>query len=371
MPNFERAATPLASHLAVMRPTRYDFPMLRIEPLCHTAGCGMMGLWVGSYAAEGGEGLYPLSLHDGRYVAGQPEICIPNASFAVWSERHRVTYFVNEQEQGRVTAWHYDTAWHPLEEVPSGGELPCYLALSADERWLACANYGDGSITVLRLDEETGAPAEQVASFRPSGRGCDPERQEGPHAHCVLFADNDQALYHVDLGLDCVFRHALQDGRIVSSDVAFSTPPGSGPRHLAFHPSGHALLICELSATLLLLRREGHRFKLLQSIPTAPEPCEKNLGGHLAVDNNASVLVTNRGHNSLVRFELRSQALERSGWQYTGGSSPRHLHVRDGLAIVAHEEGGGVTQVPVSPQAEPTQHLASIPGAAFILRIPD
>ncbi len=328
-----------------------------------------MGLWVGSYAGQGGKGLYPLERDGDHTLAGAPEPGIANASFAVWSQRHRLAYFVDEMA-GRISAWRYDAGWQSLGSVESGGELPCYLALSDDERWLACANYGDGCVTVLSINPDTGALAGQVASFRAEGHGVDPERQEGPHAHCVVFAQKDRALYHVDLGLDRIYRHDVSDGRIVASEVAFAAPAGSGPRHLAFHPSGHALLICELSATLMLLGHDGARFRLLQSLLTAPEPCPDNLGGHLAVHADGSVWVTNRGHDSVARFEVHGDRLCASGWQFTQGQSPRHVHAVDGAVLVAHEESGGVTQVPLPLGAGTAKAIAAIPGAAFILSIP-
>jgi 6-phosphogluconolactonase len=328
-----------------------------------------MGLWVGSYQAKGGEGLYPLRREEGRLVAGAAEPRIENGSFAVWSDRHRLAYIVDEQEDGRIGAWRHDGAWHRVAEVPSGGAMPCYLALSADHRWLACANYGDGTVTVFRLDPQSGGPVEIAGRHQPTGHGPDPERQDGPHAHCVLFGADDGELFHVDLGLDRVFRHRLEEGRIVGTDIAFAAPPGSGPRHLLFHPDGYALLICELVARLLLLRREGDGFTCLHAVPTAPEEASKdNLGGHLAIDADGIILVTNRGHDSLARFGLRDDRLEMLSWQPTGGASPRHLLPGDEI-LVAHEEGGGVTSL--TRGAGHARPVSDIPSAPFILEIPD
>lgn len=331
-----------------------------------------MRLWVGSYRKKGGAGLYPLQRNATDINVGSAEPRIANASFAVWSRRHRLAYFVDEQQQGRISIWRHDRGWRQLHDMPSGGSLPCYLALSPDNRWLACANYGDGAIAIFRLDKKTGVPIEQTASFKPQGRGLDPERQDGPHAHCVIFHEQGDGLYHVDLGLDRVFRHTLRDGAIVRSDVALATPPGSGPRHLLLHPQGLALLVCELSAQLMLLRLEESSFDCLHSVPTVPEATSKdNLGGHLAVGPQGEVFVTNRGHDSLVQFAVRGDSLERLGWQHTGGKSPRHLQLTSGFALVAHEEGGGLTRVPLPGSDGQAEPLAPIPGAVFILAIPD
>lgn len=332
-----------------------------------------MSLWAGTYSAKGGAGLYPLERRDGAFVVGVPEPRIANASFGVWSDHHQLAYFVDEQEEGRIGTWQrQETAWQQVGSLASGGALPCYLALSSDGQWLACANYGDGTVAIFGIDPQTGVPVKKAAAFQPSGQGINPERQDGPHAHCVVFSKDDQSLYHVDLGLDCVFRHELREGGIASSHVALAAPPGAGPRHLLLAPDEvHALLICELSAQVLLLRREGTRLICIQTVPTAPEAFDgDNLGGHLAFDANGDVLVTNRGHDSLVRFGLSGAKLTMLGWSRTGGSSPRHIALDGPGAIVAHEESGGITEVPRIGGNGAVKMIADIPGAAFLLDIP-
>jgi 6-phosphogluconolactonase len=331
-----------------------------------------MGLWVGSYTAKGGKGLYPLHWDNTRFIAGDPEPGIANASFAVWSARHRLMYVVTEQEDGWIAAWRPGDTWECIGNVRSGGALPCYLALSHDGRWLACANYGDGSIAIFSIDPGTGAPEQLVSSYRPTGRGPNAERQDGPHAHCVVFARDDRALYHVDLGLDRVFHHELDEGRIVRTDVAFAAPAGSGPRHLLFHPAGVALLVCELSAQLMLLRHAGGQLTCLDALLTAPELTgDDNLGGHLAIEANGDILVTNRGHDSLVRFGLRGARLELLAWRHSGGRSPRHLIALGNRAIVAHEEGGGLVSVPLPGHGGESELIAPISGAAFVMDLPE
>lgn len=254
--------------------------------------------------------------------------------------------------------------------LPSDGATPCYLALSPDGKWLAVANYGDGTLAILRVDPDTGALREVVDRFRPGGDpGPNPHRQDGPHAHCAIFGrDVSDVLYHVDLGLDCVFRHDLQDSGISQTRIAYRAPPGSGPRHLAWYPDKvHAVLICELAASLLLLRHDGPNLVCIDSIATAPmaEPAD-NLGGHLAIDADGTIRVTNRGHDSLADFVVADGRLQRRGWRRTGGSSPRHFQIIGDRAIVGHEEGGGLTCVVLGQEGGDPAHLA-LPAPVFIL----
>jgi 6-phosphogluconolactonase len=136
----------------------------------------------------------------------------------------------------------------------------------------------------------------------------------------------------------------------------------------------HALLLTELSAELLLLRRDGAAFKLLDSVKTLPEPHDDNLGGHLAVEADGRIFVTNRGHDSLVVFTIADGRLDRRGWVYTGEASPRHFQLGADDVLVAHEEGGALSLVPqpgTIVDGAGARQIVPLPGAVFIIEIPD
>jgi 6-phosphogluconolactonase len=332
-------------------------------------------LWVGTYAPKGEGGLYPLTWSQEVFTVGEADARITNASWAVWSGRTQTAYFVEEQDSGCVTAWSWKAgSWQACSSHGTGGALPCYLALHPTGELLAVANYGDGSIALICRDAETGDMRETTAFQRSSGRGSNPKRQAGPHAHCALFDEMGDWLFHVDLGLDRVFRYRVHGHEIGEADVAFAAPPGCGPRHLALHPDGqHALLLCELSANLLLLERTGKGFTCRQSVATAPEPVPENLGGHLAIAPDGRVLVTNRGHDSLVVFALEAGGLRRMGWAKTGGASPRHFHVIGDQALMAHEESGTLSLLSLPLDDNDSRGAAAIvplPGAAFVFEVP-
>lgn len=328
-----------------------------------------MTLWVGTYREQGGLGLYPLVALD-PLTAGEPTPAIGNASFGVWSARHRLAYFVDERDDGRVGAWRRDAeGWVPAGACSTGGAAPCFLSVSNDGSLLAVANYVDGTVGLIGLNPDDGCPEKLIHIYRGDGHGPYPERQEGPHAHCVLFAEDDAALYHVDLGTDRVYRHEVRPAGLANTSVAFQAPPGTGPRHLALLPGGSlALLVCELGARLLLLRRENGCFICLDDAATAPQQSAGNLGGHLGLMQDGAIYVTNRGHDSLVRFVIEDERLVRQGWWRTGGSSPRHFVIDGTTALVAHEESGGVTRLDL--EGDLTSSF-DIPAAAFLIDIPD
>ena len=57
-----------------------------------------------------------------------------------------------------------------------------------------------------------------------------------------------------DLGADKVFLYTLsKDGELEHHlELAINFPPGSGPRHIDFHPNEHFFfVVCELNATIM------------------------------------------------------------------------------------------------------------------------
>jgi len=335
-----------------------------------------MSLWVGTYSARGGRGLYPLDVCGMGLRVGEPEPSIANASFGIWRERQRIAYFVDEQEAGRVAAWKRTTdGWEEVAASGSGGSLPCFLALHPRGTHLAVANYADGSVALLRLDEKTGLIGDLVDIAHLSGRGPHPDRQSGPHAHCVQFSAEGSWLYAVDLGLDLVVRYRVVGDKLGAPATAFAAPRGSGPRHFLIAPGGRqAFLLTELSAELLLLAPEAGGFSCIDRVSLLPEHfAGDNLGGHLALHpDTGGVLVTNRGHDSLVAFEVCAGALRQKNWAFTGGVSPRHFWSDGKVAVVAHEESGTISLVLLSRAGEAEKIIATaeVPGAAFILEIP-
>ena len=333
-----------------------------------------MKLWVGSYSASGGRGLYPVTRSPaGDWSVGEPFEGAANASFGTWSARHRLHYLVDE-EAGLLVVYRHADDWRRLAVVPTGGSEPCHVSLSPDEAQLAVANYGDGSIALFSLDANTGLPSRPPDVHRNSGNGPHPDRQTGPHAHCVTFDPAGRWLYAADLGTDEILALPVESG-LGEPRVAFRAPPSSGPRHLMVHPSGDCcFLVSELASTLQLLRRDGAGLTALQSLSTLPDGAkEESLGGHLGINAGGNrVYVTNRGHDSIATFAFEDGKLSPLQHQGSGGAAPRHflLLEEQRMMVVAHEEGGNVTGFALQGNGTLGRQIfdLAVPGAAFLFR---
>lgn len=333
-----------------------------------------MQLHIGTYEKSGGRGLVPLTIAaDGTMSAGEPFASAANASFGV--RGNGLVFLVDEQDEGAVNVLRpISGGWERVARVASGGKAPCYVALDRDARRLAVANYESGTAALYKLDA-SGLPRGEPAIFQSHGTGPNPERQEGPHAHCVRFSFGDEALYLVDLGADEVMCLKLAgEGRFADARQAWRAPPGTGPRHLLFHPRKTlAVVLSELAATLTLLDTGDCKLRPRQIISTTPgESKADNLGGHLVLDREgARVYASNRGDNSIVLFALEDQQLKLVQRVESGGNHPRHfvLLERERLLVVAHEKDSRVTAFDVGDDGTLSSKGEAIvvPGACFIL----
>ncbi|HEX8446128.1 MAG TPA: lactonase family protein [Sphingomonas sp.] len=341
---------------------------------------GPLRLVAGTYDAEGGGGLYPVTLGPAdRWSVGTPDPAVRNASFGVRSARFGTRYFLNEGPNGQLGAWRTGSGRMPIGSVTTGGADPCHAALDPAQTCLAVANYSSGSVAFYRLDPRTGAPIAPPLIRANRGHGPNPARQQGPHAHWVGFSPDRRWLHSVDLGTDAVLSYPFDSrGRTIGPpDVAYQAPAGSGPRHLAFHPHRpRAYLVSELGNSLTVLEPAGAgRFRAVQTLSTLPPGFHgDSSAAHLALNRAGTRLyVSNRGHDSVGVFAIDAAGgLARIQHVATGGSWPRFFLLCEAEArlVVANERAG--TLVPFALAADGrltrTGAFASVPGVVFLDR---
>src|SRR5262249_45605029 len=115
------------------------------------------------------------------------------------------------------------------------------------------ANYDGGSVAVFPVGPD-GALGAASAFVQHHGSSVNRERQEGPHAHWIGTSPDNRFAIVADLGLDqlLVYRFDARQGTITPNDFPFAkVNPGSGPRHVAFHPNGKFVyVISEMGSTV-------------------------------------------------------------------------------------------------------------------------
>ena len=139
---------------------------------------------------------------------------------------------------------------------------------------LLVANYSGGSVASLPVKDD-GSLEPAVSSIDHVGKGPNQSRQEKAHAHSINVCPDGHHAVAADLGTDGVTVYDLEkDHRLaVRCRPGSARPPGSGPRHFAFHPSGKFGYVCnELLSTVTAFQYDGRHGILttLETVSTLP-----------------------------------------------------------------------------------------------------
>jgi 6-phosphogluconolactonase len=151
-----------------------------------------------------------------------------------------------------------------------------------------------------------------------------------------------------DLGADRVFHYRFDpaEGALVAgSPPAAVSVPGSGPRQVAFSPSGaHVYAIDELSSAVSVFPWPGTEpWKPTQLVTTLPDGFhEDNSTAELALSPDGRFLYgSNRGHDSLAVYAVEEGGarLVPAGHIPAGGRTPRHFTLDSSgvWLLVAHQ----------------------------------
>lgn len=334
----------------------------------------------------GGPGLVTASIDpdDGtpRVVATTAALADP--SYLAWSVDGGVLYACGETEpEGYAAAFRLDASGMPtlFSRQAVGAAAPTHLSVHPAGRHVFTANYGSGSVTVLPLrdDGSLGEPADVV---QHEGKGPHPDRQEGPHAHQVVPVASGRFVIAVDLGADALFvyRFDAASGRLRPHQRVMLTP-GSGPRHLAFHPGGrYAYLADELASTVTVLDWDAELGLLnpRQVLPTLPYPSDKdNFPGEIVVGRDGRfVYVSNRGDDTIATFAVSDDGatLMPAGTTPVGGSWPRDLRLNPTGArlYAANQFSNAVSWLDLDPVSGLPRLVGtiSVPAVASVLFAP-
>lgn len=294
-----------------------------------------------SEASHRREGIYIFRMDTSRGTLNPASVAIDvyNPSFLDLHPSHLFLYSVNELEKGGASAFAVNQrtgALTFLNRQPTYGTAPCYLTLDPTGKWLLIANYGDGKLTVLPIlkDGGLGPPTDLVQHY---GKGVNKSRQETAHAHSVLFDPSGSFVLAADLGIDriMVYRLDTQRGRLIPHDPpGASAKPGSGPRHMVFHPKGSFLYVAnELDSTVSVYAWNSDKGVLypIQILTTLPEyTSQSNFVADIHLTSSGKYLyVSNRGHDSLAGFFVNEKRgyLTPFGHYSTQGKWPRNFAI--------------------------------------------
>lgn len=274
----------------------------------------------------------------------------PNPSYFWKHPLLPVLVAVNELEEGSVAFFSVgqDGSLEDCGRYSTLGSVPCHLDGNAE--FLAVANYRGPGLTVFSLGPD-GLPSGQPQTVPHTGSGPHPIRQTTPHPHGAHFDQKRNRIFVPDLGTDEVLGYMLEPKTgepVVAARIP--CPPGSGPRHAAFHPH-HPILyvLTELSNELLALESsESGAMRMLSASSSLPSDFQgTSHGAEIAVHPSGKLLfVSNRGSDTLGIFELSEDGLPGNpSFVPSGGGSPRHFSIcPDGNWLLSCNQSPGNIQ---------------------------
>lgn len=199
-----------------------------------------------------------------------------------------------------------------LNQQSARGTASCYLDVDATGRTVVVANYASGSVASLPVRKD-GSLGEAVSFIQHSGSSADPQRQKGPNAHCIVVSPDNRFALSADLGIDKILVYQLDaaTAKLTPNEARpfAKMQPGSGPRHLTFHPNGrHVYVINELANTVTFFdyTPDSGTLSERQTISTLPTGFTgKSYTADLKITPDGKFLYgTNRGHDSIASYRI-------------------------------------------------------------------
>jgi 6-phosphogluconolactonase len=322
------------------------FRNLRIRELPAVASCESR-VYFGTGTGGKSQGIYVARFDPATGRLTEPELAVETrgptflALHPVWPLLYAVGEYpaAEGRRGGGVSAFAISPTNRQLtllNQQSSGGSGPCHLAVEGQGKYVLVANYAGGSLASLPIQTD-GSLGEAASTIQLTGSSVHPQRQTKPYGHFITMDPANRFALACDLGTDKVLVYRLDEktGALTPNATAFATvPPGAGPRHLAFSPSGKFIYVVnEMGSTITAFAYDPLRGALseLQTISTLPEDFAGRASNTCAeVEVHPSgkfVYASNRGHDSIAVFAVDAATgkLTAVEQQSTQGRVPRHF----------------------------------------------
>ncbi len=277
-----------------------------------------------------------------------------------------LTAFSIDPTSGRLTT---------INDQPTQGAIPAHVIVDPSGRFALVANYVGANFSVFPILANGGVGTFSDV-FGVTGKGPNTARQEAPHPHQTLFDPAGAFAFGPDLGTDKVWSWTLSAaGKLTAnSNLPYDqVASGSGPRHMAFHPSGKFVYVIDemvSSITAFSYNAVAGTFIWLQTVSTLPPDFAGSSSTAEIIVHQSGKFVygSNRGHNSIVGFRIDQTTgkLAVIGWTSTRGSIPRGFNIDPSgrLMLVGNQNSDNVVPFRInqsSGRLQPTGAVTSTP----------
>lgn len=309
-------------------------------------------LLIGTYTKNGkSEGIYVYEFDSqtGKATYKNKASGVSNPSYLDISKDGKFVYAANENKKGGVSAFSFNPvtgALQLLNSQPTHGSAACYIDIDNSRKFVFSGNYSSGNLVVYPVLQD-GSLAEAAQVIQHAGSSADKSRQESPHVHSTILSPDQKFLLVSDLGTDKISTYAFDNKNykkpLTPANPPFATAaPGSGPRHLDFHPNSRFVYaLMEMTGDIIVYSYKNGVLNTIQTISMLPPEFKGKTGAadiHVSPDGKF-VYASNRGDaNEIVIFAIdqNSGKLTVAGRQSTLGKTPRNFVMdQDGRFLLA------------------------------------
>ena len=305
-------------------------------------------VYMGTYTKGSSEGIYVAKLNSETGELSAPLLAakIDNPSFVALHPAKKYLYAVTETSADKAVVVSYsinkDGTLNKINEQPAKGAAPCHLSVDPEGKTLLIANYAGDNCASFPLAADGSIQAGKY--YKHTGSSVDPKRQKGPHPHSINLDPQNKRAFVADLGIDkIVVYNVNHHDSSLQKHSAISLPPGGGPRHFSFHPSGKwAYTNLEMTREVVAMSYDQNNgiLKKIQRLSTLPKdaPASGSTAECLVHPSGKWLYISNRGHNSIAVFAINQTngMLTPVEVEPTLGEIPRGFGISpDGKFIVA------------------------------------
>ncbi len=340
------------------------------------------------FAAANGKGISVFGFDEttGRMSWLSDTTDVPNPTWLAVVPQRQMLYATSEMSvrpEGWISAFRIDPASGLLAEAGSRrstrGSLSAHCNTDREGHCVLVANYSHetpgeipGRHVVSFRVMSDGALTPAVNECVHTATGPRADRQAVPHPHCITPALDNRFVIVPDLGGDQLVTYRLDatSARIERTEgEPLSVSPGSGPRHVVFHPDGTtAYVVNELSNTVCRLGYDAQTgaLELLQTFEGLLADAAPSYGAGLLVSADGRFLyATYRGDDSVMTYALdeRDGTILTAARHDSGGKTPRSFALSPSgkFMLVANQDSDRIVVLRLDPHSgAPTEQVETV-----------
>lgn len=280
-----------------------------------------INVWIGTAKSSLSRGIYHCQLNTSGGKLSEPTLIaeMDGPGFLAKHPNKPVLYAVGGLNNVQVVAAFAieGSAEKPilrsLNSVPIGDGGAAHVSLDKTGKTLFTAQYGGGSVAVFSVQPDGMLRERTQLIDHQGGAKVVSDRQDASHAHWTGVSPDNRFVFVPDLGLDqvVIYKFDAASGKIEAHGNGI-TPPGSGPRHMKFHPNGRWIYVLnELSLSVTVFEYDATLGTMtprqtIETVPAAELEREKAKScSEIRVHPNGKfVYAANRGHDTITVFAV-------------------------------------------------------------------